>query len=165
MCKMSVETKLRFAIRVQPKTLYAEDFFAFNYEHFNVTLSGFSGWWIMFSMTSTESMYSQLYWSSIVKTYHLYWAGAFQNVQSKQYLISCKYTKDKYIRKSYAPELWLFSSKMCSNVFPWFYSVTASFPIASRRRLVFHKKFTTSSPARFIWQIFPKSRCIVSYFT
>lgn len=40
---MSVGTNLRFAIRVQPKTLYANEFFAFSYEHFNVTLSGFSG--------------------------------------------------------------------------------------------------------------------------
>lgn len=155
MCKRSVETKLRFAIRVQPKTLYAKDFFAFNYEHFNVTLSGFSGWWIMFSMTSTESMYSQLYWSSIVKTYNLYWAGAFQNVQSKQYLISCKYTKDKYIRKSYAPELWLFSSKMCSNVLHWLYSVTASFSIASRNKTGVSQKVHHIIPCTFHLTNFP----------
>ena len=117
--------------RVHPKTLHGKEFLAFSYEHCNVTMSGFRGWWIMFSMTTTEVMYSQLYWSSIVKTYNLWWAVALQNVQSKPYLISCKYTKYKYVRKLYAPELWLYLAicvPMCAIL--WLYYVTTSFLIA-----------------------------------
>lgn len=180
-----VETKLRFATQVQPecnpsvtrvhpKTFRGKEFLAFSYEHCNVTLSGFRGWWFMFSMMSTEIMYLQLYWSSIVKTYNLWWAAALQNIQSKPYLISCKYTKYKCIRKLYAPELCLYLAicvPMCSILS--LYSVTTSFLpnhlpnvfLHDVTRLVFHKKSTKSSPARFIWQIFSKSRCSVSYFT